>query len=216
MMKDLKLKSTPEPTLRRLPLYLRYLKGIEQEGQYVSCTQIAKEFGFDPTQVRKDIAETGITGTARVGYPVKNLIITIEEFLGWNKQNEAFLVGVGNLGTALLKYRPFQEKYGLDIVAVFDDDKGKQGAYIGGKKVMPVDKLTDLAQRMHIPIGIVTVPPEYAQEVVDKMIDGGIKAIWNFSPVSVRVPEGIIVENARLSTSLAVLTSKLHHMLTNN
>ncbi len=212
-MKDQKIRCTPEPTLRRLPLYLGYLKGIETAGQNISCTQIAKEFGFDPTQVRKDIAETGIIGTARVGYNVQELRLKIEAFLGWNKPNEAFLVGAGNLGTALLKYSLFKDKYGLNIVAVFDDDKAKHGAYIAGKQIFPVEKITDLASRMHVPIGIIAIPPEEAQSVADQMVEGGIKGIWNFAPVALKVPEDVVVENARLSTSLAVLTGKLNKML---
>ncbi|MDX9702262.1 MAG: redox-sensing transcriptional repressor Rex [Candidatus Auribacterota bacterium] len=212
-MNDLKIRCTPEPTLRRLPLYLGFLKGISDRGRNISCTQIANEFGFDPTQVRKDIAQTGIVGTARIGYDTKDLILQIETFLGWNKKHEAFLAGAGNLGTALLKYNLFKDEYGLDIVAVFENDKAKQGTHIAGRKVLPVDKITDLARRMHVPIGVIAIPPEAAQSVADRMIEGGIIGIWNFCPVALKVPEGIIVENARLSTSLAVLTGKLHNLL---
>ena len=196
-------------TLKRLPLYLHLLEGMMAQAQeYVSCTQIAKEFDFDPTQVRKDIEVTGEVGTARIGFRVASLVDSIKQFLGWNNAHDAFLVGAGNMGKALLGYRDF-EKYGLNIVAAFDKDMRKAGTRIFGKEVLPLTKLPTLVKRMHVQIGIVTVPAEYAQSVVDVMVESGIKAIWNFAPAPLRIPDGVILENARLTQSLAVLTNNL-------
>lgn len=200
---------TSRPTLRRLPLYLRYLNDIAVKGEeYISSTCIAKEFNFDPTQVRKDLAATGEVGVARKGFKIDTLTKAIITFLGWDNVNDAFLVGVGNMGKALLGYSGF-EKYGLNIVAAFDKDPEIVGKIINDTKIITLDKLPDLAKRMQVRVGIITVPADFAQGVADLMIENGIYAIWNFAPVPIKGPEDIIIENVRLSTSLAVLTSKL-------
>lgn len=202
-------KSVPEPTLRRLPLYHRYLKGVQEHGsEYISCTAIGLELKLDPTQVRKDLEATGAVGRPKVGYPLMPLMQAIEAFLGWNNTNEAFLVGAGSMGAALLGYRKFEE-CGLKIVAAFDADPAKIGTQIHDKPVLPMDKLANLAMRMHILIGIITVPAPAAQGVADQMVEGGIRAIWNFAPIRLRMPEGVIVHNEDLYCSLASLSQKL-------
>jgi redox-sensing transcriptional repressor len=210
---DDQVRSFPEPTLRRLPAYHRFLKVLAARGRpVVSCTHIAEELRLDPTQVRKDIQVTGIVGKPKVGYVVAELIDAIETFLGWKNSSDAFLVGAGHLGTALLGYDGFKE-YGLNIVAAFDNSPAKVGTEVQGRKVFPVEDLTDLAQRMHILIGILTVPAEAAQSLADLMVFGGIRAIWNFTPVKLHLPPAIIVENVQLSASLAVLSNKLAESL---
>lgn len=161
-----------------------------------------------PVQVRKDLQYTGIIGRPKTGYAVHELIQAIETFLGWNNVNEAFLAGVGNLGTALLGHERFS-RFGLRIVAAFDIDAGKIDRRIHDKAVLPLDKLADLAQRMSIHLGIITTPAEVAQSVADEMVRGGIQAIWNFAPLRLRVPEHVIVHNEDLYSSLASLSWKL-------
>ena len=202
-------RTVPEPTLKRLPLYHRFLKEIEPSGrEFVSCTDIGAELKLDPTQVRKDLELAGITGRPRIGYPLVRVIDGIEQFLGWKKVNEAFLVGAGSMGSALLGYRKF-EACGLKIVAAFDADPGKVGRTIHGKHVLPLRKLTDLARRMHVLMGIVTVPAPEAQAVAELLVAGGIRAIWNFAPIRLRLPDQIIVHNEDLYCSLASLSQKL-------
>jgi redox-sensing transcriptional repressor len=209
-MSSEKLVKVSEPTLRRLPLYLKLLKKMEAEAkEYVSCTDIAREFHSDPIQVRKDLASTGVVGTARLGFKVNDVIECVETFLGWRNKNEAFLIGVGNLGRALLTYKRFNE-YGFTIVAAFDSDPALIGNSIAGVEVLPVERLEELMQRMHIPICVLAVPAECAQEVTDRIVASGVKGIWNFSPIVLNVPGTVIVEYVLLSTSLAVLTSKLN------
>lgn len=199
----------PEPTLRRLPIYYQYLKNLESSGtKVISCTTIGNDLSFDPTQVRKDFSYTGVEGKPKVGYLVTDLIREIEEFLGWNKINAAFLVGAGNLGTALLGYSQFKQ-HGLSIVAAFDQDESKVGQLVHGKRVLSLDKLPGLALRMGIRLGIITVPPAAAQEVADLMVQGGIQAIWNFAPVTLKVPSPVLVRNEELYYSLASLSHKL-------
>ena len=203
----------PEPTLRRLPTYHHFLKTLEAEGrEAVSCSTMGRELNLDPTQIRKDLAMTGITGRPKIGYVVTDLIGAIESFLGWNDVQQAFLAGVGNLGAALLGYQQFN-RYGLDIVAAFDTDEAKIGRQGQGKEVMPLSKMADLARRMHVHLGIITTPAEHAQYVADQMVAGGIEAIWNFAPIVLSTPEHIIVQDEDLFSSLAVLSRRLRTRL---
>ncbi len=206
------LRPISEPTLRRLPRYLHLLRSLDVERQVVSSTYIGQALGLDPVQVRKDIESTGLIGRPKVGYSIAALVGAIEATLGWNDAKRAFLVGAGNLGSALLGYPRF-ERSGLDIVAAFDADPAKVGAEIHGKTVLPLDKLEPLALRMHVLIGIITVPAEHAQAIADQMLAGGMKAIWNFAPVELKVPEGIVVQNEDLYTGLASLSQRLSAQL---
>ncbi len=207
---DLPTKPIPEPTLRRLPVYCQYLKKIrdEKKGEYISCTQIGNDLSILPIQVRKDLEVTDAVGKPKLGYGIEELVTAIEDFLGWNNTKDAFLVGVGHLGTALLGFERFKE-HGLNIIAAFDIDAGKIGETIHGVKVFHIKKLPDMVRRMGIKIGILTTPAYSAQELTDNMIKAGIQAIWNFSPVKVNVPPGIIVQHENLAVSLVVLSKKL-------
>ncbi|MDD5582578.1 MAG: redox-sensing transcriptional repressor Rex [Candidatus Marinimicrobia bacterium] len=208
-MRNTRKFSAPEPSMRRLPAYLHVLMRLLKENcLFVSCTFIAQEMHLDPTQVRKDLALTGIVGKPRVGYSVVELIEKIKAFLGWDIQWNAFLVGVGNLGTAILGYRQFRT-FGLNIVAAFDKDPRRIGKKVFGVNVFSVEKVSLFAREQKIDIGIITVGEEAAQEVADLLVEGLIKGIWNFAPKALVVPPDVIVENAQLSVSLGVLTSKM-------
>lgn len=174
----------------------------------MSCSVIGRDLNCIPVQIRKDLQYTGIAGKPKTGYSVQELIRTIEAFLGWNNVNEAFLVGAGNLGTALLGHERFT-KFGLRIVAAFDANPAKIGERIHDRVVLPLEKMADLAQRMSIHLGIITCPAEVAQGVADEMVKAGIQAIWNFAPVRLKVPELIFVHNEDLYSSLASLSWKL-------
>jgi redox-sensing transcriptional repressor len=204
------IKAIPEPTLRRLPMYYQYLKRMHEEKklEYISCTQIGNDLRVQPIQVRKDLQIADAVGKPKTGYDVEELINTIEDFLGWNNTTDAYLVGVGNLGAALLGYEGFNE-YGLNIVAGFDANEQKIGKEIGGKKVLNISKLADMINRMSIKIGIITVPASVAQEIADVMVKAGIHAIWNFSHVKIVVPPDVIVQHENLASTLGVLSKKL-------
>ena len=196
------------PSVRRLPTYLRVLRQLQDSGRdMVSSNHIAEMLKIESIQVRKDLAITGIVGKPKIGYYVPGVIQAIEEFLNWNNSNEAFLVGAGSLGTALLRYEGFKQ-HGLNIVAAFDVDESKIGAEIGDKSVLPLDKLPDLAQRMHILTGIIAVPADAAQSVADLMVSAGVSAIWNFAPVTIDAPADVVVQNEDLAAGLAVLCFK--------
>ena len=199
----------PQPSLHRLPQYHHYLTGLNAKGiSRVSCSLIGNDLNLVPVQVRKDLQYTGIVGKPKTGYSVPELIRAIETFLGWNNVNEAFLVGAGNLGTALLGHERFTH-FGLRIVAAFDTDPEKVGQWVHERMVLSLDKLAELAQRMSIHLGIITTPAEHAQSIANEMVKGGIQAIWNFAPVRLKLPPTIIVHNEDLYSSLAFLSWEL-------
>ncbi len=199
----------PVPSLRRLPSYLFFLKQLEASGrESVSCTHIASQFGQDATQVRKDLAAINVVGKPKVGYPLGALVKAIEDFLGWNSTLDACLVGTGNLGRALLGYQGFRN-HGLNIVAVFDNDPAKIGTRIHDQEVAPAARLPERTRALGVEIGILTVPDYAAQACADLLVQGGIRAIWNFTPVGLQVPEGVIVQREDLSAGLAVLCCRL-------
>lgn len=205
--------SVPEPTLRRLPLYYRLLKQLRDGGRTgVSCTMIGTELKLDPTQIRKDIEMTGTVGRPKVGYDLNELLCAIERFLGWDTTTEAFLVGAGSLGEALMGYPGFAD-CGLNIVAAFDVDPNKCHRVIHGKHVRHISKLPNLMRRMRVRFGIITVPASEAQHAADLLVEGGVLAIWNFAPAKIQVPERIIVTNEDLYCSLAVLSQKMTRKL---
>jgi redox-sensing transcriptional repressor len=158
------------------------------------------------------LAVTGIVGKPKVGYNVPALISAIERFLGWTDARDAFLVGVGSLGRALMGYQGFQE-YGLRIVAGFDVDPGKIGSEVHGKNVFPLEQLGARAVAMRVMVGVLTVPAVAAQDAAGAMVGAGIRAIWNYTPVTLEVPPTVIVEDVKLSASLAVLSSRLAELL---
>lgn len=204
-----KTQAVPEPSVRRMPMYLNLVREMHRNGeQYVSAPYIARLLHLDPTQVVKDMSYTGVSGRPRVGFQLDELIFALEDFLGYHRKHEAFLVGAGSLGTALIQYQGFRDA-GMRIVAAFDTDKRKIGKEIGGITVFDLEKFRDLAGRLHITIGIITTPPSAAQNIADLMVGWGIRAIWNFAPVALQVPEHIIVQDTHIYANLAVIINKL-------
>lgn len=199
----------PVSAFRRLPMYRRYLKHGERQGiKFISCSVIGSDLGFDSTQVCKDMKLTGVVGEPDATCPVPVLIRAIDSLLGWDNVNNAFLAGAGSLGMALLGYECFSQ-LGFSMVAAFDVDPEKIGREGHGKEIFSIERLPGLAERMGIHIGIITVPAKAAQGVADLMIEGGIRAIWNFAPIALKLPDEIIVQNEDLYKSLAVLSYKL-------
>ena len=198
--------------LSRLPLYHCYLKDRQREGQlYVSATTIAESLSLNSVLVRKDLASISrLPGKPRMGFSIAPLLADLEDYLGYNNLDEALIVGVGSLGRALLAYEAF-EQYGLSIVVGFDSDEGLAGIRVGGKPVLPMSKLADMVRRLGIRIGIITVPKEQAQSVCDALIEAGVKAIWNFAPVHLEVPGGVLLKNENLAASLAALSYELRN-----
>jgi len=199
-----------EPTLRRLPGYLFFLEKVREEGLLnVSAPTIGKALKCDPTQVVKDLSVTGIKGKPRVGYNTYELCHALEEFLAFNRVNEAFLVGAGNLGTALMAYQEHQT-LGIKVIAAFDVNEERIGQHVGGIHVLEYNKLFHLANRLDVKIAILTTPNSVAQQVAEDLVNCGIKAIWNFTLTNLDLPENIIVENTSMSSFAAVLLRRLN------
>ncbi len=196
----------PRPALERMPAYYRCLmKAIDEGTPFVSSDELGRSVGVPGVQVRKDLSYLSGYGRPGVGYVARSLASYLEEFLGLINDKEAVLVGVGNLGRALALYPGFA-RYGLQIIALFDNDLAKVGQIIGGHQILPMERLANLSRRLHIQIGIITVPAPVAQEVAEAMIAGGIKMIWNFAPCRLVVPEDVLVKNEDLAAQLAMLS----------
>lgn len=196
-------------TLGRLPLYLNYLKNLPVGiGEYVSATAVAKALSLGEVQVRKDFAVVSGAGKPKVGYVTKDLIKILEECLGYNSLTSAVLVGAGKLGRALLEYDGFQE-YGVRITAGFDNNT--ETLFFGKKKmkILPMSDFEKYCKKENIKIGIITVGSGSAQQVCDEMIKSGIKAIWNFAPCRLDLPQGILLKQENLALSLAFLNSQI-------
>ena len=201
-------KDISKAVLKRLPGYVSYLKSIGPEGSpYISATALAHALGMGEVQVRKDLALVSDGGRPKIGYLRESLIEDIEQFLGYDNTTDAVLIGAGKLGQALLGYSGF-EAYGLNILAAFDVnpalDKTDEG-----KPVYPISELEAFCKTNKVLMGIITVPAAHAQEVCDSLIACGIKAIWNFAPIHLDVPDNILVQNENMATSLAVLSMHL-------
>lgn len=200
----------PEPTLRRLPWYLSCAKLMRDKGEkFVSSTQISKQINIDSSQIAKDLSYVDISGRTRVGYEVDLLINVLEDFLGFTNLHRAYLFGVGSLGGALLRDSGLSH-FGLKIVGAFDVTPDLVGTEINGIPIYHTDELQLRMQKDKVNIGVLTVPIAISQQVTDKMVEGGIKAVWNFTPFRIRVPEGIVVQNTSLYAHLAVMFNRLN------
>ena len=206
-------KKISTQALRRLPTYLRFLRSLPTEGSAnISATTLAGELRLNDVQVRKDLALVSGNGRPKTGYVIKNLIRDIEHCLGYDNVGSAVLIGVGNLGRALLAYEGFSE-YGLDIIMAFDEEEEVVGSSLYGRKVMPLDKLSNLCTRMKIKIGIITTGGAQAQQICDLLVANGIVGIWNFAPTHLNVPDQVLVQNENLASSFAVLSKHLTEKL---
>ncbi len=201
-------KDISKAVLKRLPGYLSYLKATQESGSAnISATALANALGMGEVQVRKDLAMVSDGGRPKIGYPRDRLIDDIEQFLGYDNTTDAVLIGAGKLGKALLGYKGF-DAYGLNILAAFDENEAACGT-VEGKNIYPIRQLEGFCKANKILMGIITVPTEFAQGVCDQLIACGIKAIWNFAPTHLEVPENILVQREDMATNLALLSMHL-------
>jgi redox-sensing transcriptional repressor len=196
----------PEKTITRLSIYLRCLEEVLVDGMTaVSSQQLAERFGLNSAQVRKDLAYFGQFGVRGLGYHTKELKQTLERILGLNREWGVALVGLGNLGSALLNYRGFQQR-GFRISVVFDTDASKVGRRIGTIPVCHAEKIVSILKRRRIKMGMIAVPAGAAQAVADQLVTAGVNAILNFAPTQLAVPKGVKVQNVDLSVMLKTLS----------
>lgn len=196
----------PLPTIRRYPVYLRAVRAKLARGEAsVSSAVLASELGLDAVLVRKDLAMSGVAGRPRTGWPTAALEAALAAAIGWDDVSQAALVGAGSLGRALMGYEGFREQ-GLQIAVAFDTDPALAGHQVNGVRIRPAEDLPKLVRRLAIKLGILTVPASAAQPCADALVAAGVRGIWNFAPVQLAVPTGVVVQNMDLAQPLAVLS----------
>lgn len=214
---ELQIADVSKPTLRRLPGYLDYLRVQYAEGKTsISATAVASAMGLNEVQVRKDLSSASKNGgRPKTGYSIQQLIMDLEDFLGYHNTKEAILIGVGQLGSALLSFKGF-EQCGMRIAAAFDNDPHKIGNCINGIQIHDIRELPEFCRTSSVRIGILTTGPDQAQKICDAMVENGILAIWNFSTLLLQTRENIIVHNENLAVSLAMISHALEQAMRQN
>ncbi|MBQ7879631.1 MAG: redox-sensing transcriptional repressor Rex [Clostridia bacterium] len=204
-------KAISKATVARMPLYLHFLQEETAKGaKYISSTVIAQNISVSSVLVRKDLAlVSSEAGRPRLGFAVNRLIVDIEKFLGYDNLSDVVVVGAGGLGRAFLGYEGFKNN-GLNVVAAFDVDKELIGTSVSGKQILSLDDLDAFVKARNIRIAVITVPKHAAQEVLNRLIDAGIEAVWNFAPAPLRAPKNIVLKTEDLAASLAMLAGKLY------
>ena len=196
--------------LERLMRYYRLLSELTARKQVntVTSAQIATALDIDSTQVRKDFGAIGLQGMGRVGFDVCEVCRSVRLALGFDQRYEAVLIGTGHLGGALIAYPGFA-RYGLHIVAAFDNDQSKIGNKIAGCMVKSTMLMKSYVQEHKIRLAILTTPVDVSQELTDRLVSAGVKAIWNFSPTQLAVPEGVLVRDEHMSIGLSEIAYHL-------
>ena len=203
------IRKISDSTIHRLSIYYRALLGLEREGyETISSKELAKREKLTPAQVRKDLSFFGSFGTRGLGYPVKELKQRISEILGLNKMWNVALVGVGNIGSALVSYKEFA-KQGFIIKLIFDNDQRKIGSNHKGIIISDIANIGQLLNDNDISIVVITVPASAAQKVCDDVVGAGVKAILNFAPVSLKVPDNVVLLNENMAIELEHLSFSL-------
>ena len=198
--------SVPSAVVNRLSLYLRELQHLIGDGNdTISSSQLGQRLGFTDAQIRKDLAHFGQFGHPGIGYRCEELVHAIRHILGTDRQWQVALVGVGNLGRALLGYRGFQ-KQGFRLVAAFDVDPSEVGESVDGVQVHHIDQLEQVLSQQKIELGLVAVPASQAQAVADKLVAAGVSGILNFAPVTLSVPPGVSKVGVDLARELEQVT----------
>ncbi len=202
----------PEPTLRRLPWYLAFVEILRARGEeFVSSTRIARALSVDASQIAKDLSFLNIKGKTRIGYETSVLANRLADFLGFRKVHNAYVMGVGSLGSALLRDSGLAN-YGLRIVAGFDIDPDVMRQPDPGVPIYHPDMIDEVMKRIPADICILAVPAESAQEVADIAVAAGIRAIWNFTPYRVKVAEGVVMANTSIYAHLALIYNRLESL----
>ena len=203
------MRKIADSTVRRLSLYLRYLEEFETEGQAtVSSEALATRGGTTSAQVRKDLSFFGSFGKRGLGYPVAELSERLRRILGLDRRYRVVVVGAGKIGSALVQYRGFRQR-GFDIVALFDSDPSKIGRAYDGLVVRDVAELEQALRSESPDIGIIVVPGDQAQAVSERLVRGGVKAVLNFAPAPLHVPESVALKNVNLALELEALSFAL-------
>ena len=198
-------RSIPEATVGRLPVYLRALVDLAEDGAgTVSSDELAEAAGVNSAKVRKDLSHLGSYGTRGVGYDVAYLIHQIRRELGLTQHWAIVIVGIGNLGHALANYAGFAER-GFRVAALVDADEAKVGMRVGELEISHVDALPALVEELDVAIGVIATPAAAAQEVADRLVEARVRSVLNFAPTTIVVPPGVSVRKVDLAVELQIL-----------
>ncbi len=198
--------------VKRLPKYYRYLGMIADKGIIrVSSQELSNITGLTASQIRQDLNHFGGFGQQGYGYNVEELKNEIEKIIGIDKSYKAIIVGVGNIGRAILNYKGFQNS-GFNIVGLFDHAEDLIGKTINGLKVMDISGLDSFMKDKKADIAVIAIPASEAQKVCEVLVDGGIKGIWNFAPLDLKLPKKVVLENVHLDESLYTLTYYMNNL----
>ena len=199
-----------DAVVRRLPMYYRHLKELEKAGVVrISSQELGERMNLTASQIRQDINCFGGFGQQGYGYHVSNLKERIAQILGLHTQYHVIIVGAGNIGRAVANYAGFARE-GFVIQAMFDVSAALVGVDVHGVLVQPMDKLDDWLSTHQVDIAVLSVPKACAQDTADRLVRGGVRAIWNFAPVDLALPEGVAVNNVHLSDSLHILSYRMN------
>ncbi len=203
------MRKVAESTIRRLSLYLRFLEEFEGQGvETVSSEALAARGGTTSAQVRKDLSFFGSFGKRGLGYPVPELVERLREILGLNRRYQVAMIGAGKIGSALVQYRGFRQR-GFDIVAIFDVDPAKIGTEWNGLTIRDIATLEEHLADGGVDMAVLVTPAEAAQPLADRLVRLGVKALLNFAPVQVAVPEDVVVKTVNLALELETLSYAL-------
>lgn len=204
-MEPTRPESIPNPAVRRLSLYLRQLESFDRQGRRtISSKQLGESLRLTDAQVRKDLAYFGQFGHPGIGYRVEDLILELRHILGTDKTWGVVLVGAGNIGRAMAGYRGFDKK-GFKLVGVFDNDPTKVGRKLGGFTIQPLSEMVDAVTLHSVRLAILAVPAENAQDVVDQLVDAGVRGLLNFAPISLTVPANVALQTVDMAVQLEQL-----------
>ncbi|WP_434639772.1 redox-sensing transcriptional repressor Rex [Thermoanaerobacterium thermosaccharolyticum] len=200
----------PMPVIRRLPRYHRYLEELlKNDVKRISSRELSEKMGVTASQIRQDLNNYGGFGQQGYGYNVEELYNTLTRILGLDKTYSTIIIGAGNLGQAIANYTNF-ERTGFNLKGIFDINPKLFGLKIRDIEIMDVDNLEDFLASNKIDIAILCIPKDNSQIMADRLIKSGIKAIWNFSPIDLKVPDDVILENVHLSDSLLTLSYRIN------
>jgi redox-sensing transcriptional repressor len=203
------MRRIADSTVRRLSLYLRFLEDFEHRGHAtVSSESLATRGGTTSAQVRKDLSFFGSFGKRGLGYPVADLAGKLRDILGLNRRYRLAVVGAGKIGSALVLYRGFRQR-GFDIVAIFDSDAAKIGREFEGMAVRDAERIEEYLTADPVDMGVIVVPGDQAQVVADRLVRCGVKAILNFAPAPLTVPDDVALKNVNLALELEALSFAL-------
>lgn len=200
-----------DAVIRRLPGYYRHLRELEAAGvTQISSQELGKRMQLTPSQIRQDINCFGGFGRQGYGYKVSELKEHIGEILGLDRQHKVIILGAGSIGSAVARYPTFSRE-GFETIAMFDVAADKVGSQVNEIPVLPMDGLEDFLTANHVDIAVLALPAAYAQDALNRLYQGGVRAVWNFAPTDLTHPEDMIAVNVHLSDSLQILSYKIAH-----